>query len=352
MGAVFWRPTKTMDARDHDPKRRRHLALGAAQVGKRLDRALAELLPERSRTRLKELILDGGVWFEGRCLKRPSTRIESTGKLEIRDVPRSRERSGAAPGARPELLHEDEHLAVIDKPAGQISHPTSVVRGGSVSEWAGERWGRLPSPQGEDRPGIVHRLDADTSGLMLVAKSDTAAPALLAAFRDRRVEKVYLALVHGEPRFDSDWIEAPIGRSRKRSDRMSVIEPPTEEEVVRYREMHGEPLPEGDRGLEASTFYMTKERLKRFALVECRPKSGRTHQIRVHLTHIGHPLVGDRVYPGKKHVAVPRGAPSLKRHALHASGLAFEHPATGERMDFASPLPADMQAFLEWARDS
>ncbi len=336
----------------------RKLSLSQAQVGLRLDRALAELLPEISRTRLKELILDGGVWFEGECLRRPSARVETGGEIEIRSVPRARERSGAASEAEPRVLFEDEDLAIIDKPAGQISHPTSVVRGGSVSEWAAARWGELPAPQGEDRPGIVHRLDSDTSGLMIVAKSERAAPALLAAFRDRKVEKRYLALVHGVPRFDSDWIEAPIGRSRKRSDRMSVIENPRPEdeprlEPLRIGEEPREPedKTKGGKGLEASTFYTTRERLGRFALLECQPKTGRTHQIRVHLTHIEHPLVGDRVYPGRKRVELPRQAPPMARHALHAAGLIFEHPVSGESVHFECSMPEDMQRFLAWARE-
>lgn len=327
----------------------RRIALPKALIGLRLDRALVELLPGISRTRLKELIVDGGVWFEGECLRRPAMRIEVVGNLEIKDVPRVRERPGAAPGVEPEIVFEDEHLAVIEKPAGQITHPTSVVRGGSVSEWATSHWRALPAPQGDDRPGIVHRLDSDTSGLMVLAKSERAAPLLLEAFRERKVDKGYLALVHGDPRFDSDWIEAPIGRSRKRSDRMSVIEAP----VLRHFDHGSGESDEAENfvpGLEASTFYITRERLGRFALIECRPKTGRMHQIRVHLTHIGHPLVGDRVYSGRNRVAVPREAPPLKRHALHASALAFLHPVTGEEMKFERDMPADMEGFLQWAR--
>ena len=332
-------------------QRPRRIRLEPAQVGERLDRTLAELLPELSRTRLKELILDGGVFFEGECLLRPSHKLETPGVLELHRVPRSRERSGAAPGAEPRIVFEDDALIVIDKPAGQIAHPTSVVRGGSVSEWARERFGTLPSVQGADRPGIVHRLDADTSGLMLLARTQASGEALLEAFRERRVDKSYLALVHGEPRFDSDWIEVPIGRSRRRSDRMSVIGSDDEgpqfigDEVIPF-----DPVVEAERGLEAATFYLTRERLGRFAFIECRPKTGRTHQIRVHLTHIAHPLVGDRVYPGKKRAPLPREAPALGRHALHAASLGFAHPVTGERVEFHSELPKDMQAFLDWAR--
>ncbi|HED65764.1 MAG TPA: RluA family pseudouridine synthase, partial [Planctomycetes bacterium] len=195
-----------------------------------------------------------------------------------------------------------------------------------------ERYGSLPSPQGEDRPGIVHRLDADTSGLIVVGRSEEAAAGLVEAFRGHRVEKRYLAIVFGVPRFDSDWIEAPLGRATGRADRVRVVEP-------------GE-------GRDARTFYRTLERFERFALVEALPETGRTHQIRVHLASIDHPLVGDRVYRGRRGLSrkLPREAPAPKRHALHAAGLGFEHPVTGEPLAFESAPPADMERFLRWLR--
>jgi len=309
-------------------------AVPAELVGLRLDRALTRLLSGVSRARIQELIADGGVLVEGR----PGTKaqaLEEGWTLELREVPRSRLRPGGPEGpGEGELVvvHEDEHLAVIDKPAGMVSHPSSVVRGGTLSERAVERWGPLPAPQGEDRPGIVHRLDADTSGLIVVARTEPAAAGLLAQFRERRVKKEYLALVFGSPRFDSDWIEASLGRTQKRADRMRVV-------------------PEGE-GRVARTFYETLERFEHFGYLLCRPETGRTHQIRVHLASIEHPLVGDRLYKGRRGLPnkLPRAAPPLKRHALHASGLSFEHPVTGLPLRFEAPLPADMQAFLAWLR--
>jgi 23S rRNA pseudouridine1911/1915/1917 synthase len=300
-------------------------------AGERLDRVVTAFFEgELSRARVQEWIKDGGVRLAGRVERRPSTLVEAGQEVRLADVPRSRVRPGGPIGGELALVHEDEHLAVIDKPPGQLAHPTSVVSGGTVSELAAARWGPLPAPQGEDRPGIVHRLDADTSGLLVIARTDAAAAALVEAFRARTVEKRYLALVHGDPRFDSDWITAPIGRSHQRSDRMRV-------------------LPAGE-GREAETFYRVLERFGRFSLLECRPATGRTHQIRVHLASIEHPIVGDRVYPGRAPGPHPEDAPPLARHLLHAAGLRFAHPITGAELDLESPVPPDFDAWLTWLR--
>jgi 23S rRNA pseudouridine1911/1915/1917 synthase len=300
--------------------------------GMRLDRALARLLPGVSRTRLQELIRDGGVRVDGELALRPSQTLEGHRTIELVGLPRSRMRRGAAAGASFELLYEDEHLAAIAKPPGMIAHPTSMVQGGTVSELAVARWGELPAPQGEDRPGIVHRLDGDTSGVMVLAKSEEAGEMLVAQFRARNVKKRYIAIVLGEPRFDSDWIEKPIGRSPRRSDRMSV-------------------MPEGE-GRPAQTFYEVHERFGPAALVECRPRTGRTHQIRVHLASIGHPLVGERVYRIRRgpRPRLPGSAPQLARHALHASAIELDHPVDGRKLLFESPLWEDMQELVDWLR--
>ncbi len=304
-------------------------------AGERLDKVLVVFLGgELSRTRIQELIQDGAVSVDGRLAERPAESLEAGQELALREVPRSRLRAGGSPGTELVVLHEDEHLAVIDKPAGTLSHPTSVVVGGTVSELAALRWGELPDPQGEDRPGIVHRLDADTSGLMVLARSELAGAELVRAFRERAIEKGYLALVHGDPRFDSDWIETPIGRSRLRPDRMRVLE---------------------EGGRPASTFYRVRERLRDrgqpgFALLECWPKTGRTHQVRVHLSSIGHPLVGDRVYPGRVRRPLPAEVPPLARHLLHAHALRFTHPVSRESLSFESQLPEDFERWVEWLR--
>ena len=300
--------------------------------GERIDRVLVALLDGVSRTRIQELIRDGGVFVDGAVPERMSTAVAAEATIELRDVPRTRVRVGGPESARLRVVHEDEHLVVIDKPAGMVAHPSTVVRGGTVSERAVEQFGPLPAPQGEDRPGVVHRLDADTSGLLVLGRSEVAADELVRMFRDREVEKRYLAIVFGAPRFDTDWIEAPIGRAQGRPDRMSVV-------------------PDGT-GREATTYYETRARFEGFGYVECQPKTGRTHQIRVHLASIDHPIVGDRVYPGRRGLRrnIPRDAPPMKRHALHAAGLSFAHPVSGERLAFEAPLPTDMSDWLAFLK--
>ncbi len=301
--------------------------------GARLDRVLARLLPETSRTRAQEWIKDGGVRVDGARVRRPAHPVAAGAEVELEDVARSRVRAGAPEGADFRVVHEDEWLIVVDKPAGMVVHPSTVVRGGTVSELAEERFGPLPAPQGEDRPGVVHRLDSETSGLLVLARTEEVGAELVRQFHDREVEKLYLALVHGDPRFDADWIEAPIGRSERHPERMSV-------------------LPEGE-GREASTFYEVRERFGVAALVACRPRTGRTHQIRVHLASIEHPVVGDKLYRGKrgaKHT-LPEGAPPMRRHALHAFRLGFHHPHRGEPVAFEAPLHEDMEALVRWLRD-
>ncbi len=300
--------------------------------GERLDVVLTRLDPSFSRSRAQESIRAGAVSIEGRTAARPSERVEGGERIEIRDHERPRTRPGGPAGTELRVLFEDSELAVIDKPAGVVTHPSPTVRGGTVSELAEARFGPLPLVQGEDRPGIVHRLDADTSGLIVIARTEAAAHALVRAFREREVEKEYLAIVFGEPRFDSEWIESPIGRDSGRADRMSVL---------------------SAGGRVARTYYETRARFTGFALLSVRPETGRTHQVRVHLASIDHPLVGDRVYRGRKGLArrMPAGAPRLERHALHAAGLAFRHPRSGEPLSFRCELPRDLGAFLDWLEE-
>lgn len=298
----------------------------------RLDRLLTAVLPDFSRTRLQEAIRDGGVFVDGLVQIKPAFPLECGMVVELKPVARSRERRGSAEGMDFQVVFEDEHLAVVNKPAGMVTHPAEVVKGGTVSELAVERWGELPSPQGPNRPGIVHRLDAETSGLLVVAKTEAAATGLLEAFRERTVEKTYTAFVYGDPRFDSDWVEAAIGRNPKKPDRMSVVK--------------------DEEGRPAETFYETRARFGRIAWMAAHPKTGRTHQIRVHLAHVEHPIVGDRLYRGRRGLSLklPDGVTAPERLALHAERLAFAHPVTGEAMEFHAELPQDLAAFLEALR--
>ena len=307
------------------------LEIEDAMRGKRLDQALAELAGSFSRTALQRLIKSGAVRLDGEVVDRPGTRIEASGKVEIElDAPAQHvPTSGGASELR--VVHEDEHLLVVDKPAGMLTHGTAATRDArredSAADLAALKYGPLPSLYGDDRPGIVHRLDRDTSGLLLLGRTLDALRALQAAFKSRTIEKTYLAIVLGAPRFDSEWIEKPLGRRPGQRDRMSVV-------------------PEGE-GRPAATYYEVRERLGEFALLAVLPKTGRTHQVRVHLASIGLPLLGERLYvPRRLQGKLPRNAPAIARQALHAHALAFAHPVTGEALRFESPLPEDMAAVL------
>ena len=217
------------------------------------------------------------------------------------------------------IVHRDEYLAVIDKPAGLVVHAAPGHRGETLVDVLGELLGGGEDPE---RPGIVHRLDKDTSGLMLVARTDEAHRALALAIKERRVRRTYLALIHGGPRSRSGTIDAPLGRDFKAPERRAV----------------------GGRGArDARTHFEVEERLGPFTLVRATLETGRTHQIRAHFAAIGHPLVSDGRYSGKR-------AFGLHRQFLHSARLGFLHPASGEQLDFSALLPADLAQALQSAR--
>jgi 23S rRNA pseudouridine1911/1915/1917 synthase len=226
------------------------------------------------------------------------------------------------PGGVP-VRYEDDHLVVVAKPAGVVTHPTKWRRSGTLVNRLLGMDMPLSSLGGEDRPGIVHRLDAGTSGLMIVAKTDQAHEALVLMMAAREVSRTYLALVRGSPAHDAFAVEAPLTRTRAR---------------VAVR---------AGTGVEAATDFEVRERFDGCALVVARPRTGRTHQIRVHLSSIGHPVIGDRAYGGTGEVAKRLG---LDRQFLHAWRLAFDHPVTGERIELEEPLPDDLAEALERAR--
>jgi 23S rRNA pseudouridine1911/1915/1917 synthase len=287
-------------------------------AGERLDTFLAARCEDLSRSRLQALISDGHVTVDGRKV-RPS-KVLKAGELVSLIVPEP-EPSHMVPTAIPlDVRYEDRHLLVVDKPAGMTVHPAPGHRDDTLANAVLARCLDLEGVGGELRPGIVHRLDKDTSGLLVVAKNDLAHAGLSAQFKDRSVTKGYHALVHGHPKEPKAVVDAPIGRHPKHRKRMGVV----------------------DAGRPSRTAYTVTTRYYRFALLDVRLETGRTHQIRVHMASIGHPVAGDTVY-GQAH-------PRLTRHFLHAYLLGFEHPATGERIELRSELHTDLREFLESLR--
>ena len=289
-------------------------------AGRRLDAALAELEPELSRSQVRRLIDAGDVTVDDARAK-PSYRLREGDRI-----------AGAVPEPEPsrllpepiplEIAFEDTALIVVDKPAGLVVHPAAGHRGGTLVNALLYHCPALSGVGGVVRPGIVHRLDKGTSGLLVAAKTDLAHRGLAEQFRAHSVDREYLALVRGSPRASSGSIDSAIGRHPTDRKRFST----------RVR-----------RGRAAVTHWQVERRLSGFALLRVRLETGRTHQIRVHLASAGLPVVGDPVYGGGRAVARELG---LGRQALHAALLGFAHPVSGERLRFRSPLPADLGRVL------
>jgi 23S rRNA pseudouridine1911/1915/1917 synthase len=292
-----------------------------------------------SRSTLRRAIDAGHVRVDGRAAK-ASLRLRGGNRVVVDRLEQPPE--GPAPQAIPlTILHEDDAIVVVDKPAGMIVHPAKGHWEGTLASALAHHFGALSGRGGPTRPGIVHRLDRDTSGVIVVAKNDQAHDALAAQFKSRQVDKEYLAIVVGVPDRDRDVIDEPIGNH------------PTQREKKAIRRHDA-----GAR--EAATEYEVIERFSGYAFVRARPRTGRTHQIRLHLAHIGCPVLCDRLYGGRAKIAelelIPRDEIGhderrtshtaevllLDRQALHAHRLAFTHPATGERMQFEAPLPVDI----------
>ncbi|MBL8858005.1 MAG: RluA family pseudouridine synthase [Planctomycetes bacterium] len=310
----------------------RRFTLSDAVRGSRLDHVVAGLIPGISRSRLQQWIRSGQVRFGGAVVIKPGLLLLEGGALEV-DVELETV-VPPAPVAAADLVvvHADRHIVVVDKPAGLLTHRNSARSEPGLADLVVERLGSMGDLGDPLRPGIAHRIDRETSGLLVLGRTDEALRALKDQFRARTVEKTYTALVHGSPRFDTDWIESWLGRSENVRDRIGT-------------------LPEGE-GRFASTYYETRERFDKYALIAVFPKTGRTHQIRVHMTAAGMPLVGDVLYKprGRTLPKPPPEAPVMTRHALHAAALTFTHPATGERVSFTAPLAADMDELVQWLR--
>jgi 23S rRNA pseudouridine1911/1915/1917 synthase len=332
--------------------------ISAPDVGARLDAYLAERIDGWSRSRLQRLIEDGDVLVNEKPAK-ASYKLRENDEIEV-------ELTEAPPASfEPEdiplhIVFEDEYLAVINKPAGMIVHPGSGVSSGTLANaiaWhfgtAGPDKSAPPAsagggaPQmsttseqfesrppahagGSDRIGIVHRLDKDTSGLIVVAKNEQIHEALAEQFRDRKVYKSYVALVHGSPRENSGTIDRPIARDRWHRTKMTVAA----------------------NGRSALSFWTVRQRFEKFTLLDIEIKTGRTHQIRVHLASINHPVVGDETYnEGRDNtvndINVRNAIRSMNRFFLHAEKLSFTHPATNERSEFVMPMPDELKRFLD-----
>ena len=308
-----------------EPSELRPFVIGEAEHGLRLDRALAVLVPEFSRNYLQQLIEAAAVELQGRTVQKASATVRAgqAGRIELRPTPQSQ-------AFRPEAMdivtvHEDEHLRIVDKPAGLVVHP-------APGHWSGTLLNGLlaldPKASLLPRAGIVHRLDRDTSGLMVVARTRAAMDAMVALIAAREVKRQYLAIGH------KPWtgaaarqVDAPIGRDPRNRLRMAVVD----------LERHA--------GKTARTLIERLDSNAEGCAVRCTLETGRTHQIRVHMASIGHPLVGDALYGGAP-------AAGLERQALHAFRLAFVHPVTQAAMEFRSPPPADLvNALQAWGLD-
>jgi len=300
------------------------VCLTPAHAGWRLDRALADALPTLSRERLKVLIRSGAVDASGTLVRDPAVKVR--GEEQFRVAVPAPEPAHNEPQDIPlRVVFEDEHLLVVDKPAGLVVHPAAGNRDGTlVNALLHHCGGSLSGIGGVARPGIVHRIDKDTSGLLVVAKTDVAHEGLAKQFAAHSVERRYLAIVAGVPRIAESTVDAPLARSSANRKKIAIVE--------------------AGRGKRAVTHWRRLTVLRDAALVECRLETGRTHQVRVHMASIGHPLLGDPVYGGaaKTHRKILNGL-NFHRQALHAAELGFIHPATKHRLSFASAMPADMQ---------
>ncbi|GAB4228097.1 MAG: RluA family pseudouridine synthase [Deltaproteobacteria bacterium] len=302
------------------------LAVPPARAGERLDRYLAEAIPGLSRARVQRLIGEGNVRLASGTA-RASTRLKGGERLTV-TVPAPVPLDLAAEDLPVRVLHEDAHLLVVEKPAGMVVHPAPGHPGGTLVNALLARADTLSGVGGVSRPGIVHRLDRDTSGILVVAKTDAAHRALSARFSAHAMDRRYHGIVFGAPPMAEGTVTTRIGRHPVHRKRMAVLPAGGREAVTRYRRI-------GSFG--------------RFSLVEFSLATGRTHQVRVHCAHLGCPIVGDDVYGRSRKIPMGKGASArtvtVSRFLLHAYHLAFPHPVTGEALSFTVPDPPEFEAF-------
>ena len=310
----------------------------SGQNGERLDRFLIKQTEDISRTYLQKLIRNGAVTINDKISKQPSYTLRSGDQVCL-TLPDSKPLEIFHPEDIPlDILYEDSHLIVLNKPAGMLVHPASDVNTGTLVNALLSHCNDLSGIGGVERPGIVHRLDKDTSGILVVAKSDVVHRNLSMQFEKHTITRQYIAVVCGIPEQITGTIDAQIARSRRDRRRMTTVK---------------------SDGRRAITHYQVLEIYNRFALVQLTLETGRLHQIRVHLQHIGHPIAADPIYGGEQRAfgdadtnPLKHALLSLKRQALHARTLQFEHPVTQEHMHFSAPKPADLYRLINELRKS
>lgn len=301
--------------------------IGPEHINQRLDTYLASQIANWSRARLRRLIESEDVLVNGKPSK-PAYKLRQDDEVDVELVAPESDR--CVPEDIPlEIVYEDDTLIVVNKPAGLVVHPAAGIQSGTLVNALAFHFRQLPSGTSSSRPGIVHRLDRDTSGLLVVAKTEAALENLADQFRERKVYKSYVALVHGNVKTDSGRIEEPIARDHSNRTRMAVVK----------------------GGRSALSLFRVRRRYQRFTLLDVELKTGRTHQIRVHLAWIKHPVVGDETYGGGRDNTVQDARlrskiKNLDRHFLHAEKLRFTHPVSNESMQFEATLPDDLQSFL------
>ena len=303
----------------------REFVVSSADQGLRLDVFLARQMPDWSRSQVQRQIRCGEVSIGARTAYKGGEQVEAGQRVTIRAA---RHELRAAPEELPlEIVYEDDDLVVVNKPAGMVVHVGAGVRSGTLVNALLHHIGTLARGGGDLRPGIVHRLDRMTSGLVVVAKTDEALRGLAAQFKSREVSKTYLALVHGRFAAPAGEINTPVGRDPRKRIRMKTF---------------------GLAAREASSRYRTLKSYGRFTLVEILPSSGRTHQIRVHLASIGHPVVGDTLYGAPSRLTLNGvEVKTLPRYFLHAAAIRFHHPRTGAGLEFQAPLPGELNQWLK-----
>ncbi len=311
------------------------LVVGCSIVEKRIDKYIQHRIGKFSRAMIQEIIEAGGVKVNGKVVSKPSFKLKDGDKIEI-NLPPPPQKEIPPEDIPLDIIYEDDDIIVVNKPAGMLVHPARGNLHGTLVNALSFYSDKLSSGLGEFRPGVVHRLDKNTTGVIVVTKNEIAQWKIAKQFEKRTMHKEYLAIVHGTPQLQSDRIMVPLGMH------------PTIREKYAIRPYIGK---------EAVTFYQIEEEFRGFTLMRLFPKTGRTHQIRVHLSYIKHPIVADDWYGGKlvylwqlKDEKAAIEDPIIKRTALHAHKLRFVHPSTGNEVEFVAPLAPDMQKLLDLLR--